>query len=73
MQRQIVFTLEEWRRFRNLVSEGLFSFSQKPYGFRLVSRETGKEITADGRLKDFLGGVVYSVMEGAERNCTKTD
>lgn len=58
MKEQVVLTKRQWTQLPLLIAQHLHYHSRRSYGFKLVSRETGEEIT--DKVDMYLLGVVAS-------------
>ena len=58
MKEQVVLTKRQWTQLPLLIAQRLHDHSRRSYGFKLVSRETGEEIT--DKVDMYLLGVVSS-------------
>lgn len=56
MQKMIVFTEEEYQRLPIKLAEEMHNESLKGYGYKVIARDTGEEIT--DRLQDWFYGMV---------------
>jgi hypothetical protein len=57
MKRVVILTEEEWRSLPIRIGQALREQSEKGWGFRVLSRETGQEIVGDD-LRNFLIGTI---------------
>lgn len=58
MKEQVVLTKRQWTHLPLLIAQHLHHHSRRSYGFKLVNRETGEEIT--DKVDMYLLGVVSS-------------
>jgi len=63
MNRQIVFTENEWATFRRRISEAFVEKAEKE--FRIVDRETNQEVAE--RLRDYCWGQMALMIDSATR------
>lgn len=56
MQKMIMLTEKEWEELPLKIAQSLHAHSVKHYGFKIVSRDGGREIT--DRLEDWFAGTV---------------
>lgn len=54
MQRVIIYTDKEIDDLKRDIVNGIHKFSKQPYGFKMVSRDTGEEITDPDQVRGML-------------------
>lgn len=64
MQRVIIIPEKEFNDLKHGIITEIIAFSKQRYGFKMVSRETGEDITDDAQIFGLL-------MHPIERACAK--
>lgn len=54
MQRVIICTEKEISDLKRCIITNIHEFSKQPYGFKMVSRDTGEEITDTDQIRGML-------------------
>lgn len=54
----VIVPQEVWNRLALRVGDGLAAYARSDAGFRCVDKETGKDLDDDGRLHNYLVGVI---------------
>ena len=65
MQKTISMTEKEFDQIKWDIITEIHEFSKKPYGFKMISRDTGKEITDDMEIHGMLFPSIEHVFDQA--------
>ena len=65
MQKTISMTEKEFDRIKWDIITEIHEFSKKPYGFKMISRDTGEEITDDMQVHGMLLPSIEHVFDQA--------
>ena len=65
MQKTISMTEKEFNQIKWDIITEIHEFSKKPYGFKMISRENGKEITDDMQVHGMLLPSIEHVFDHA--------
>ena len=70
MKRCVILSEEEFVDLERVIITEIHEFSKKPYGFRMVSKESGEEIDDDMQVRGMLShaiGAAFKRLEQGER------
>lgn len=63
MQTIVTMSKNEWEELPGKIAKAIHAYSHKEYGFKVVNKETGREITE--RSEDWFTGVVVTAFQEA--------